>query len=116
MKANWSCTTCGMYSGRRFCVQRHINNLHAGYGTAIPFVEYLAGRRNGWYPPAPRPNFGQKKSLRQEMKEEVHKVFVRRVAEQCLPPLGDPKYRDCVSNLKNCFYNPNSQNFELFEQ
>jgi hypothetical protein len=116
IKPNWSCTTCGMYSGRRDCVQRHINNLHMGFGFAIPFVEYLVGRRNGWYPPGSRPSFGPKvKSLREEMKEEVRKVFIKRVAEQFLPPSWDPKYRECTKDLKNCFYDSTSQEFKSFD-
>lgn len=81
----------------------------------IPFVEYLAGRRIGWYPPNPRPSFKPvQKDLQEEMKEEVRKVFIRRIAEQTLPPVGDPRYAACVKDLKNCFYDPNTGQYEVF--
>ena len=40
-----------MSSGRRYSVERHIDNLHGGSGVAIPFEEYVMGRRNGIYVP-----------------------------------------------------------------
>jgi hypothetical protein len=42
---NWACNACGMASGRRESVQRHIINprIHNGKANAIPFVQYLAG-------------------------------------------------------------------------
>ena len=57
-KLNWSCTTCGMSSGRKYPVQRHIDNsnIHNGYGKVIPFVEYTIGRREGKYQPSQAPN------------------------------------------------------------
>lgn len=48
---NWSCNQCSMSSGRRYSVERHIKNLHGGSGVAIPFEEYVIGRRNGIYIP-----------------------------------------------------------------
>lgn len=103
MKANWSCTACGMYSGRRYCVQRHIDNIniHNGKAMAIPFVEYLVGRREGWYPPAGRPSFGSQKhrTLEEKMEEEVQNLFAQRVAESSLPPAGDRAYHPEVIKL-----------------
>lgn len=51
---NWVCNACGMASGRRESVQRHIDNprWHKGNATAIPFVDYLAGLKAGIYPPS----------------------------------------------------------------
>lgn len=50
-KMNYACDGCGMASGRRESVQRHINNpkIHNGRAHAIPFVEYLAGLARGTY-------------------------------------------------------------------
>lgn len=53
-KNNWTCSACGMSSGRRYSLQRHINNknIHAGKGTIIPTPEYLAGVNLGLYNPS----------------------------------------------------------------
>lgn len=98
MKANWSCTECGMYSGRRYCVQRHIDNIHKGKANAIPFVEYLVGRRDGLYPPNMRPSYGSKKqpTLLEKTEDELEDMYARRAAESYLPALRDPAYRPLV--------------------
>lgn len=49
MKPNWACGTCGMYSSRKYSVQRHIKNLHKGRGYLLSFVDYLVGRQMGYY-------------------------------------------------------------------
>jgi hypothetical protein len=102
MKANWCCTTCGMYSSRRSSVERHVKNLHKGQRIAIPFIEYLVARRNGLYPPGQRPAYGAstKASLQEKMEEEAENVFVRRVAEESFPPSGDPSYGETAKMLK----------------
>lgn len=94
MKANWSCTACGMYSGRRYCVQRHIENIHKGKANAIPFVEYLVGRRRGSYPPKGRPSFGSKKrTIVEKTQDEFIIMCIRRAVETYLPPVGNDVYR-----------------------
>ncbi|HZD83918.1 MAG TPA: hypothetical protein VE076_13695 [Nitrososphaeraceae archaeon] len=50
-KPNWACTICGMLSSRRYSVQRHIMNLHAGFGVVVSYVEYMAGTLAGIYKP-----------------------------------------------------------------
>lgn len=104
MKANWSCTACGMYSGRRYCVQRHIDNpnIHKGNANAIPFVEYLVGRREGLYPPNPRPSYGSaQRTVMDKTADEVEKVFARRTAESILPAAGDRAYLPAMIELLN---------------
>jgi hypothetical protein len=48
-RPNWACSVCGMDSGRKESVQRHINNrnIHNGYGTVIPFADSLIARQAG---------------------------------------------------------------------
>jgi hypothetical protein len=48
---NYACDVCGMASGRKESVQRHIDNpkIHDGNAHVIPFVEYLAGLASGLY-------------------------------------------------------------------
>ena len=50
-KMNYACNACGMASGRRESVQRHINNpkKHNGNARVISFAEYLAGLAAGAY-------------------------------------------------------------------
>ena len=114
MKANWSCTECGMYSSRRYSVERHLKNLHKGQGVAIPFVEYLVGRTNGSYPPGQRPAYGSrsKASIREKMEEEAENIFVRRVAEQTFPPPGDPTYIEQAKMLKTFMLSRIHSNFK----
>ena len=50
-KPNWACSACGMYSGRKESVVRHIRNknVHNGYASVIPFVDSLIARQSGFY-------------------------------------------------------------------
>jgi hypothetical protein len=50
-KPNWAYSSCGMYSSRRWSVERHILNLHNGISNVVPFVDYLVGRKSGFYLP-----------------------------------------------------------------
>ena len=100
LKANWSCTICGMYSSRRYSVQRHINNIHSGKGDAIPFVEYLVGRRTGQYEHTPKPNFISSDSTLDKMKKEAEQIFIKRVVEQSLPSPGDPAYAELAKSVR----------------
>ena len=106
LKANWSCTACGMYSGRRYCVQRHIDNIHKGKANAIPFVEYLVGRREGLYPPNARPSYASRKerTLMEKAEDELVNMYVHRAAESFLPTVGDPVYgplmKAAVNNIR----------------
>jgi hypothetical protein len=106
MKFNWSCTSCGMSSTKRYSVQRHIDNIHDTHATAIPFVEYLIGRRNGLYPPGRRPSFTPKSktTLKEKIEQEAENVFARRVAESAFPPAGDKLYKESVEMLKTSVF------------
>ena len=106
MKANWSCTACGMYSGRRYCVQRHIDNpnIHEGKANAIPFVEYLVGRKEGLYPPKGKPSFGSKKrTIVDKTEDEIENLYARRAAETALQytPAGHDSYLPTVTEVAN---------------
>ena len=56
-KPRWACAMCGMYSSRKYSVKRHINNLHDGIGNIVSFIDYIAGRRQGFYFPNPIPSY-----------------------------------------------------------
>ncbi len=52
-KPNFACENCGMCSGRRESVVRHIRNprIHGGQGRVITYTEYVAGIQMGIYRP-----------------------------------------------------------------
>jgi hypothetical protein len=58
-KPNWACVVCGMYSSRKYSVKRHIQNVH-GSGTILRYIDYVTGRRAGYYPPGTFPSFEKK--------------------------------------------------------
>lgn len=103
-KMNWACNTCGMASGRRQSVQRHIANprIRGGNAIAVSFVEYLAGLTAGLYP---RP-YGihnhhlnaravgafrvheeqPKESFFDKIQEKVQEKMIERIAEEMANP------------------------------
>ena len=62
-RRNWSCADCGMYSSRKYSVERHIQNLHNGNGQIVSFVDYIAGRQAGIYPHGLPPTYVKKNSV-----------------------------------------------------
>jgi hypothetical protein len=49
-KPKWACSACGMCSGRKESVERHIRNknVHNGSAFVIPFVDSLIARQSGF--------------------------------------------------------------------
>jgi hypothetical protein len=43
-------------------VKRHIENLHDGIGNIVSFIDYVAGRREGFYFPNTIPNYTVKQT------------------------------------------------------
>jgi hypothetical protein len=60
-------------------VQRHVVNLHKGYGNIVSFVDYLLGRQWGIYRPNPRPTYQRKENNRSEIMNEE---FLRQIARE----------------------------------
>jgi hypothetical protein len=48
-KPNWACPACGMYSSRKASIKRHVTRFH-GSGPIVSYIDYLAGRKDGFYP------------------------------------------------------------------
>jgi hypothetical protein len=46
-----------MLSSRKWSVERHITNLHSGKGVLVSYIDYVVGRKNGYYTANPIPNF-----------------------------------------------------------
>jgi hypothetical protein len=87
-KPNWSCNKCGMYSSRRSSVKRHIITQHGGNGIPIPFADYVAGIRNGFYPGAERPLFTSTKSSNVQ-EDELEKEITKRAVHKLLDTMPD---------------------------
>jgi hypothetical protein len=88
-KPNWACSSCGMYSSRRWSVERHILNLHNGNSNVVPFVDYLVGRKSGFYLPKFRPIFVKKNATKtvtvvDTFKDELLKVFASKAVNKAL--------------------------------
>ena len=89
-----------MYSGRQ-SHKRHIDNIYKGRANAIPFIEYIVGRREGLYPPNARPSFGSKKRTIVGTEDEYVNMYIHRAAETFLPPVGDVAYRSLMKGALN---------------
>src|SRR6478609_2066739 len=90
-KPNWACTGCGMYSSRRWSVERHILNLHGGISNVVPFVDYLIGRKSGFYLPKFRPTFVKKNATKtvtvmDTFKDELLKGFASKAINKAYLP------------------------------
>jgi hypothetical protein len=88
-KPNWACSGCGMYSSRRWSVERHILNLHGGISNVVPFVDYLIGRKSGFYLPKFRPAFVKKNATKtvtvmDTFKDELLKGFASKAINKAL--------------------------------
>ena len=49
-----------MYSSRKSSVKRHIQNIHSGNAHYVSFVDYLVGRKSGFYWPVLPPTYQNK--------------------------------------------------------
>ncbi|MFL6508342.1 MAG: hypothetical protein ACJ704_10465 [Nitrososphaeraceae archaeon] len=83
-KPNWACVSCGMYSSRKSSVKRHIQNIHNGNANFVSFIDYLAGRKSGYYWPGLPPTYQKKNNDTNKklnytniMKEELFRQSIR---------------------------------------
>ena len=100
-----------MSSGRKFCVQRHVRNIHLGEGGIIPFIQYISGRRNyssnegsqaGARREKYRPNVldesncmeDRMEALMHKIKNEVDNDAVKKIANKVNRPADDPFYSE----------------------
>jgi hypothetical protein len=88
-KPNWVCSDCGMWSSRKSSVKRHIQNIHDGNGSFVSFIDYLVGRKMGYYLPSLPPTYITKKSVNSSgidyfsiCKEELLKGAIRKQFQQ----------------------------------
>ncbi len=90
----WACSVCGMFSGRRESVMRHINNprIHSGRALTIPFIDYISGIRNRIQGPSLNDRFyaGANTGIKTPKVEngffdrlwiEIEQIYLKRTAE-----------------------------------
>jgi hypothetical protein len=84
-KPNWACVACGMYSSRKSSVKRHIQNIHSGNANFVSFVDYLVGRKSGFYWPNLPPTY-QKKNDETNNKKKIDYtgIMTEEVWRQCI--------------------------------
>jgi hypothetical protein len=75
-----------MYSSRKSSVKRHIQNIHSGNANFVSFVDYLVGRKSGFYWPNLPPTYQKKNDETNNknkidytgiMTEEVWRQYIR---------------------------------------
>jgi hypothetical protein len=90
-----------MSAGRRYSVERHIKTLHGGSGLAIPYEEYVLGRRSGNYIPKQRPTFRTfEDQIEHIIDQELRKKVIQTAAsEMMLNPLEAARIRAVVRNI-----------------
>src|SRR5437867_10892265 len=114
-KPNWVCSVCGMYSSRRWSVDRHILNLHDGGGNVLPFVDYLIGRQSGIYLPKFRPTFVKKNATKtvtvmDTFKDELLKGFASKAVNKALSSSAIQNHQFGTSGAP--YYCPSQSYFE----
>ena len=95
-KMNYACDACGMASGRRESVQRHIDNpnKHNGNARVISFVEYLAGLASGAYSIVSNPSRTRAPyNLRNLEDRETRGSFFDMIQKNVEEKMLDPKIR-----------------------
>jgi hypothetical protein len=74
-KPNWVCVSCGMWSSRKYSVERHISTVHGGNSLMVSFIEYIVGRQTGIYrPPSPAAPTGHRNVQSREPKSQEPKT------------------------------------------
>ena len=91
VRLNWSCNQCGMSSGRRYSVERHIKTLHAGYGMAIPYEEYVLGRRSGMYIPKQMPKTSPTQKHLRRIAEAIDEELAKKAVQIAISEMGQDR-------------------------
>jgi hypothetical protein len=111
---NWACAVCGMCSGRKESVMRHINNpnIHMGNGTVIPFSDSLIARLTGACLPHPsdvRWMYNRQKDRFSPKSENL----VTLLEKTCAQKLAD-KIADSIVNSASAGLNqPTNYNYNI---
>jgi hypothetical protein len=90
-----------MSSGRRYSVERHIKTFHGLSGMAIPYEEYVLGRRSGKIIPKQRPRIRSfEEQIENVIDQELTKKVIQMAAsEMMLNPAQASRIRNAVTNI-----------------
>lgn len=123
VKTNWACTRCGKSFSRRFSASRHVNTVHQGYASYVPWTEYLAGRTTGLYLPGEPPRQGTPKRIptyMDRMFDTMHEGFFnewgRILARQALTPTSYklPTFANATSHVTTPYFGDNIFGVEAY--
>jgi hypothetical protein len=97
-----------MWSSRKSSVKRHIQNVHRGNSNLVSFIDYLAGRRSGFYFPCLSPTFDKSstsantETVMDTFKGEVWKAVATKAANKVLYPSTTPavNQQQYISNFQ----------------
>jgi hypothetical protein len=81
-----------MSAGRKFSVERHINNIniHNGIGQVVSYLEYSIGIKQGKYWPQEIPSFRRAETpYLKKIEEEVQNQIIREIANRIYNRLSD---------------------------
>jgi hypothetical protein len=110
-KPLWACSHCGMYSGRKEHVKRHLRSkLHPGKGQLIPFVMLIAGINPGIYQPFAGETRNFERTLYDRNLDTFNDEYIEELARKAAraPPQvnqGQP-FAGPVPQLDNFFGDP----------
>ena len=100
-KPKWVCSGCGMYSGRRYSVKRHIANLHNGTLPIVSYLDYMRGAKSGAYRLSSQPIYQSKTvsgiSSTNNFLEEVVRAAARELVQKAFNP--PPMRNQLLSNV-----------------
>jgi hypothetical protein len=100
-KMNYACNACGMASGRKESIQRHIDNprIHNGNANVVPYVQYVAGLARGAYPCNIHNSFKPKiaHAFRNPDEQRVNASFFDRIQEKIYEKMVDKIAEEAVS-------------------
>lgn len=86
-----------MSSGRKFSVNRHVQNIHLGTGGIIPYMDYLTGRRQGNVSSITRKRSNlSHSSFSDKVMAEVENDLVRKIASSINGSVENPQIQQFV--------------------
>jgi hypothetical protein len=99
-KPKWVCSGCGMWSGRRYSVKRHIANLHNATFPIVSYVDYMRGAKSGHYRPSSPPIYQAKTmygiSSTNNFLDELVRAAARELVKKAFNP---PQNSQQLSNI-----------------
>jgi hypothetical protein len=89
-----------MYSSRKSSVKRHIQNIHSGNANLVSFVDYVAGRKSGFYLPALPPTYQKKNNETNNKKVDYLNIMSEEVWRQWIrQKIGTPNLSNIVLEI-----------------